>query len=76
MCPVLNKLEDIDFEINIFRGLEHGVKVTACSEFLSGTGQITCGQECVHTPEARARHEMEVRKHQRELATIGPNVIG
>ena len=76
MCPALKKLEEIDFEINIFRGPEHGVKVTACSEFLSGTGQFTCGQECVHTPEARELHEMEVRKHQRELAKIGPNVIG
>ena len=76
MCPALKKLEEIDFEIDVFRGPKHGLEVTACSEFLFGRGQVVCGQDCVHTPEARKLHEMEVRKHQRELAKIGPDVMG
>ncbi len=30
MCPVLKKLEEVDFEINVFRGPEHGLEVDSC----------------------------------------------
>ena len=74
-CPVLHKKEEIGFDVNVFHGADHGgLDVTACSEF--GHGEVTCGKDCIHTREARALHEKEVRKHQGELKKIGPNVLG
>ena len=76
-CPVLKKREEVGFDVNIFHAIEHGgLDVTACSEFLHGAGKVTCGKACIHTPEARALHEKEIREHQRQLAKIGPNVLG
>ena len=82
-CPILkkewkvNKKCEVNFEINVFRGATHGgVEATTCSEFLHSQGVSTCGQHCIHTPEAKKIHEQEVSKHQQELSEIGPNVIG
>lgn len=74
-CPVLHKKETIGFDVNVFHGPDHGgLDVTTCSEF--NHGEVTCGKDCIHTQEARELHEKEVRKHQRELGKIGPNVLG
>ena len=76
-CPVLKKPCDVNLEINVFRGADHGgIEATSCSEFLHQHGVPTCGQECIHTSEAHKAHEQEVRKHQEELSKIGPDVIG
>jgi len=75
-CPKLKESREVDFEINVFRGAEKGVEVTACSEFLEGKGAVTCGQDCIHTDAARDMHQREVEKHQAELGKIGGNVIG
>lgn len=76
-CPVLKKECEVNFEINVFRGATHGgMEATTCSEFLHNKGVPMCGQECIHTPEAKTIHEQEVGKHQQELSKIGPNVIG
>ncbi len=74
-CPVLHKKEEVTFDVNVFHGAEHGgLDVAACSEF--GNGEVTCGKDCIHTtPQAHRLHEEEIRKHQHELAKIGPNVI-
>ena len=75
-CPVLKKREEVGFDVNVFHGSEHGgLDVSACSEFLQGKGVVTCGKDCIHTPEARALYERETHKHQDELGKIGPNVI-
>ena len=77
VCPLLQKIVEVGFDINVFRAPERrGLDVTTCSEFLSGSGLATCSKDCMRTPEAFELHEREVRKHQRELAKIGPNVIG
>ena len=74
-CPVLHKEEEIGFDVNVFHGYDHGgLDVTSCSEF--GHDEVPCGKNCIHTQEARELHEKEVRKHQRELAKIGPDVLG
>ncbi len=76
-CPILKKKEDVGFDVNVFRSPEHGgLDVTACSEFLHGTGEVTCGKDCIHTPEARAMHEQEVQRHKQDLGKIGPDVVG
>ncbi len=76
-CPVLKKPCDVNLEINVFRGANHGgVEATSCSEFLHQHGAPSCAQECIHTPEAHKAHEKEIRKHQEELSKIGPDVIG
>ena len=76
-CPVLKKECEVNFEVNVFRGADHGgVEATTCSEFLHNKGIPTCGQDCTHTQEAKRIHEQEVGKHQQELSEIGPNVIG
>jgi hypothetical protein len=76
-CPVMKKNCEVNFEVNVFRGVAHGgVEATTCSEFLHNKGVPTCGQECIHTPQAQNIHEQEIRKHQEELSKIGPNVIG
>ena len=76
-CPNLHAKRSVDFEINVFRGAEHGgVEVVGCSEFLQGKLGGTCGQDCIHTPEAQAIHQREVQKHQEDLGKIGRNVIG
>ncbi len=76
-CPVMKKNCEVNFEVNVFRGVAHGgVEATTCSEFLRNKGVPTCGQECIHTPQAQNIHEQEIRKHQEELSKIGPNVIG
>ncbi len=74
-CPVLHKKEEVGLDVNVFHGAEEGgLDVTFCTEF--GTGEVTCGKDCIHTQEARALHNKEVRKHQGELKKIGPNVLG
>ena len=76
-CPVVKKNCDVDFEVNVFRGANRGgLEVTGCSEFSCNKGTVTCGKDCIHTPEAQQLHEQEIRKHQDELGKIGPNVIG
>lgn len=76
-CPVLKETREVQFDVNVFRGVDHGgLSVNACSDFLHQNGLPTCGKDCLHAPEARDVHEEEIRKHQRELAKIGPNVIG
>lgn len=76
-CPVLKKECEVNFEVNVFRGANHGgVEASTCSEFLHNNGVPTCGQSCTHTPEAQKIHQQEVCKHQKELSEIGPNVIG
>jgi len=76
-CPVLKKDCEVNFEVNVFRGVAHGgVEATTCSEFLRNKGVPTCGQECIHSQQAQHIHEQEIRKHQQELSEIGPNVIG
>ena len=76
-CPVLKKPCEVNFEINIFRGADHGgVEPTKCSEFSDHDGAPTCGQDCIHTQEARKAHEKAIRSHQEELGYIGTNVIG
>jgi hypothetical protein len=76
-CPAKKKNCEVNFEVNVFRGASRGgLEVTACSEFLQNKNAVTCGQECIHTPEAQQLHEQEIRKHQDELGKIGPNVIG
>lgn len=76
-CPELKKECEVNFEINVFRGANHGgMEATTCSEFSHKKGFPTCGQNCTHTPEAQKIHEQEVRKHQKELGEIGSNVIG
>jgi hypothetical protein len=73
-CPVLHRNEVVGFDVNIFRGHDHGgLDVTFCTEF--GPGEITCGKDCIHTREARELHEKEIKKHQDELAKIGPDVL-
>ena len=74
-CPALKKNCEVNFEINVFRGADHGVEVTGCSEFLHDKA-VTCGQDCIHTQEAGQLHEQAISKHQDELREIGPNVIG
>lgn len=77
MCPVLKKTEEVGFDVNVFRNPDHGgLEVTACSEFLAGLGAVTCGKDCIHTPEAREIHRQEVQKHLKDLSKIGRNVIG
>ncbi len=74
-CPVLHKKEEVGFDVNVFHGAGNGgLEVTFCTEF--GPGEVTCGKDCIHTREAHEIHEKEVRKHQRELKKIGPNVLG
>ena len=76
-CPVSKKNREVNFEINVFRGADHGgLEVTTCSEFLHDQNAVSCGQDCVHNPEVQKIHEQEIRKHQDELGKIGPNVIG
>ena len=76
-CPVLKKKEEVGFDVNVFRSPEHGgLNVTECSEFLHGTGMVTCGKDCLHTQEARDLHEQEVQKHQQDLRWVGPDVVG
>ena len=76
-CPVLKQKREVDFEVNIFRGSDHGgMHVRTCSEFLQESGTPTCGEDCVHGDKARALHEAEMQKHLDELAKIGRNVIG
>ena len=76
-CPNSRKKCDVNFEVNVFRGVTHGgVEAITCTEFLHNNGAPTCGQECIHSSQAKNIHEEEVRKHQKELGKIGPNVIG
>ena len=76
-CPALKKNCEVNFEINVFRGANHGgLEVTDCSEFLHNNNAITCGQDCIHTQEAKQIHEQAIGKHQDDLSKIGPNVIG
>lgn len=76
-CPELKKNREVNFEINVFRGANHGgLEVTSCSEFLHKGNDVTCGKDCIHTQEAEHLHEQAIRKHQDELSQIGPNVIG
>jgi len=76
-CPELKKNCEVNFEINVFRGANHGgLEVTGCSEFLHNNNAVTCGQDCIHTQEAEQLHEQAIGKHQDELREIGPNVIG
>jgi len=77
VCPLLHKMVKVGFDVNVFHAPERtGLDVTTCSEFLSGSGLVTCSKDCVRTPEAFELHENEIRKHKRELAKIGPKVIG
>jgi hypothetical protein len=76
-CPNLRESRQVEFAVNVFRDADHkGLEVEACSEFVWGHGAVTCGQTCIHTPEARRLHEEEAKKHREELAQVGPNVIG
>ena len=76
-CPVLKKKEQVEFSVNVFRSPEHrGLDVTECSEFLHAQGLVTCGKDCMHSPEARALHKQAVQAHREELSEIGPDVVG
>ncbi len=76
-CPVLKRPCDVNLEINIFRGADHGgVEATSCSEFLHEQSAPTCGKECIHSPEAHQAHGQAVRQHLEALSKIGPDVIG
>lgn len=76
-CPVRHKAVAVGFDVNVFRYPEHdGLDVTTCSEFSDGQGEVTCAKKCKHTPAAHRLHSRELRAHVRELATIGPNVLG
>ena len=75
-CPASKKNCEVSFEVNIFRGVNQGgLEVKACSEFLYNKNGVTCGQDCIDTPEAQVLHEQEIRKHQEELSKIGSNVL-
>ena len=77
VCPLVQQRVEVGFDVNVFRAPERrGLDVTTCSEFLSGSGLVTCSKDCMRTPEAFKLHEKEIRKHQRKLAKIGPKVIG
>jgi hypothetical protein len=76
-CPILRQKREVELEVNVFRSVEHGgLDVAACSEFLQGNCLPTCGKKCLHTQESYELHEKNVKKHQRELGEIGPNVVG
>ena len=76
-CPASNTNCEVTFEVNVFRGANHGgLEVTGCSEFSCDGTPAMCAHDCVHTPEALQLHEQELRKHQAELSMIGANVIG
>jgi len=76
-CPNLRENRQVELAVNVFRDADHkGLEVEACSEFVWGQGAVTCGQTCLHTPEAWRLHEKEAKKHREELAQIGPNVMG
>ena len=76
-CPEQKKNCCVTFEVNVFRGANRGgLEVTDCSEFSHDHDGVLCGQGCIHTAEAQAVHDQAVRKHQQDLSTIGPNVIG
>ena len=75
-CPTSKKNCEVTFEVNVFRGANHGgLEVTNCSEPSCQKSPATCGQDCIHTPEALRLHEHAVRTHQEELNAIGTNVI-
>lgn len=75
-CPESKKNCEVNFEINVFRGADHGgLEVASCSEFLHDKA-VTCGQDCIHTQKAEQLHGKAIGKHQDELREIGPNVIG
>ena len=76
-CPILKKPCEVNFEVNVFRGANHGgVEVTRCSEFTQTHGVPMCAQGCTHMPEAKNIHEQEIAKHREALSLIGSNVIG
>ncbi|MGB0910885.1 MAG: hypothetical protein ACPGYT_11020 [Nitrospirales bacterium] len=76
-CPELQKNCEVTFEVNVFRGTEQGgMEVTECSEFSQDNKSTPCRQDCIHTKEAQHLHEQAIQRHQQELSSIGPNVIG
>lgn len=76
-CPASKKNCQVTYEVNVFRGASQGgLEATGCSEFLERNNAVTCGQDCIHNPEAQQLHEQAVRTHQDELGAIGSNVIG
>ncbi len=76
-CPGSQKNCEVTFEVNVFRGAERGgLEATNCTECSPKTPVQACEQRCTHTHEAQQVHEQAIRQHQRELSTIGSNVIG
>ena len=69
-CPVLHKMETIGVGVNIFRDPEKigkGLDVETCTEFLDGTGQVTCGKLCLFDPAAQALHQEALSAHREVL---------
>jgi hypothetical protein len=76
-CPALKKNCEVNFELNVFRGANHGgLEVTGCSEFLHKNNAVICGKDCIHTQEAEQLHKKAIGNHQEELSKIGSDVIG
>ncbi len=76
-CPEHKKNCDVTVEVNVFRGaIQGGLEIIDCSEFAHDHEGIPCAQGCIHAPEAQSVHDQAVRKHQQDLSTIGPNVMG
>jgi hypothetical protein len=76
-CPEHKKNCGVTLEVNVIRGANQGgLEVTNCSEFSHGHHGEPCAQDCIHSTEAQSLHDQAVLKHQQDLSTIGPNVIG
>jgi hypothetical protein len=76
-CPVRHKAVDIGFDVNVFRNPDRGgMDVSTCSEFCDGQGEVTCAKACARTSAAHEIFDREQGSHARELALIGPNVLG
>ena len=41
--------------------------VETCTEFLKGTGQVTCGKDCLHLSEVQKVHAEALGKHVEDL---------
>lgn len=69
-CPVLHKMETIGVSVNIFRDPEKigkGLEVEACTEFLDGTGKITCGKRCLLDPTVQRLYQEALAAHREVL---------
>lgn len=74
ICPNLRKKETVWLRVNIFRNpaTKAGLDVQACTEFLNGTGKVTCGKECLRNPELLAVHAALAQKHAEESRQSSP----